>query len=147
MTTLKLDRILATTDFSPFSNSAVDYAHRLAERFGSELHVLHVARTLEEIQSQHGMAAILDKGEGEDAPNAWLHEILGEAGNVRRVQAVRLGDNIAETICKYVKENSIELIVLASHGRTGLSHLLMGSVAERVLHCSPCPVLITKGQK
>jgi universal stress protein A len=142
----RLDRILAPTDLSPFAERAVAYAHGLAEKFGAELHVLHVAADLTEAAKLHGATGVVEPA-GQDEYDRWLAGLLGEAGNVRRVEAVRIGGDVAETIDKYARELDIDLIVLATHGRTGLSHLLMGSVAESVLRAAPCPVLVLRPQR
>jgi nucleotide-binding universal stress UspA family protein len=63
--------------------------------------------------------------------------------NLQVTRAVRHGVPYHE-ICKYCKEEKIDLIVLATHGRTGLAHLLLGSVTERVVRSSPCPVLTVR---
>lgn len=62
---------------------------------------------------------------------------------VHIVRAVRYG-NAANEICRYARKHSIDLLVLGTHGRTGLSHLLVGSVTERVVRISPCPVLTVR---
>jgi nucleotide-binding universal stress UspA family protein len=142
----RLERILAPTDLSPFAERAVAYAHGLAEKFGAELHVLHVAADLTEAAKLHGATGVVEPA-GQDDYDRWLAGLLGEAGNVRRVEAVRIGGDVADTIDRYAREQAIDLIVLATHGRTGLSHLLLGSVAESVLRAAPCPVLILRPQR
>jgi universal stress protein A len=141
MTAFRLEKILAPTDLSPPAEAAVRYAHMLAEKFAAELHVLHVAADLDEAARLHGATGVLDVGAGADAYDQWLAALLGEPGTVRRVEAVRIGSDVADTICKYASSQAIDLIVMATHGRTGLTHLLMGSIAESVLRAAPCPLL------
>jgi universal stress protein A len=62
------------------------------------------------------------------------------------VHAVRYGHPV-DQICRYAQKMRIDLLVLGSHGRTGVSHFLVGSVAERVVRASPCPVLVTREQQ
>ena len=143
MKPFRCERILATTDLSPFAAQAVDYAHSLAETFGAELHVLHVVRDATQMAVEHGVTGVLEAGEG-DEYDRWLAGLLGEQGTVRRVEAVRLGDDIAATVAEYARKNDIDLIVTATHGRSGLRHLLMGSVAEHILRKAPCPVLVIR---
>lgn len=141
MRAFKWERILVTTDFSRFANSAVTYAHQLAEVVKAELHVLHVVRDLSEAVAEHGATGVFDTNTPEDARDAWLGELLGERGTTNRVDAVRVGTDVAATIAEYARKHDIDLIVMATHGRTGLTHALLGSVTENTLRQSPCPVL------
>lgn len=145
MAPAQLDKILAPTDLSPPAEEAVQYAHALAERFGAELHVLHVTADLAEAARLHGATGVIDTSATADDYDRWLAGLLGEAGSVRRVEAVRINSDIAGTICRYAQSEAIDLIVMATHGRTGLTHLLLGSVAEQVLRSAPCPVLTIRG--
>ena len=145
MTAFRLDKILAPTDLSPSAEAAVRYAHGLAERFGAELHVLHMAADLTEAARLHGATGVVDSSPGADEYDRWLAALLGEAGAVRRVEVVRIGTDVAAAICQYAQSEGIDLIVMATHGRTGLTHLLMGSVAEHVLRAAPCPLLTIRG--
>jgi nucleotide-binding universal stress UspA family protein len=136
------ERILVPTDLSAFANRAVKYAHSLAEKCHAELHVLHVVRDMDELAQ--GLGGVVDPAQGEDDPSRWLGELLGESGTVRRIEAVRLGSDVPQTIVRYATKSSADLIVIASHGRTGLRHLLFGSVAEQLLRTAPCPVLVVR---
>jgi len=135
------ERILATTDFSPFADTAVQYAHALAERSGAELHVLHVTDDSSKAIAEHGVAGTFDPSNLPDERQEWLGKLLGETGTVRRVEAVQVGKDVAEKIVHYAQAKKIDLIVMATHGRTGLSHLWLGSIVEKVLRTAPCPVL------
>jgi universal stress protein A len=136
----KWNRILVTTDFSAFANRAVNYAHALAEEHGAELHVLHVVPSIAAMVAEHGTSGAMGP-QDEQEGSQWLATLLGESGKVRRVEAVRVGHEVPQTIVHYAKNNGIDLIVIATHGRTGLSHALLGSIAELVLRLAPCPVL------
>jgi nucleotide-binding universal stress UspA family protein len=144
MKTVTWSRILATTDFSPLANRAVDYAHALAEKFGAELHVLHVAADASRGLAEQGLSAILDPAEGEDERSEWLQRLLGESSTVRRVEAVQIGTDIADKIVHYARAKAIDLVVMATHGRTGVQHFWLGSIVERVLRSAPCPVLVLR---
>ena len=137
----KWKRILAATDFSPFASRAVSYAHELAEQLAAELHVLHVARSISELAAEHGTSGRLSPDSTEEEGAEWLAGLLGEQRNLERIEAVRVGQDIAESINHYARQNNIDIIVIATHGRTGLSHAVLGSIAEKVMRNSPCPVL------
>jgi nucleotide-binding universal stress UspA family protein len=138
-------RILATTDFSPFGNKAVTCAHELAEKYGAELHVLTVAENADVAARQGGATGLLDPADKSDERWAWLAELHGETGkNVKRIDAVLIGKNIAEKIAHYAQKQNIDLIVIASHGRTGFKHALLGSVTEKVIRSVHCPVLVLR---
>jgi len=144
MNATKWGRILAATDFSDFGNRAVAEAHALAEKFGAELHVLHVVDNVDDLAEQNGATGTLEPDDVAEGPRAWLAELLGEPGTVRRVDAVLYGKNVAKTIARYASAKNIDLIVVASHGRTGLAELWMGSVAQKVVRTAPCPVLVLR---
>jgi universal stress protein A len=141
MSEFKLARILAPTDRSPTSQKAVAYAQNLAKRFGAELHVVRVIADEEKALHEFAVTGIIDKSDPQDDQSRWLAELVGDAGDVRRIENVQIGKDIPEGIVRYAKHNDIDLIVMATHGRTGLTHLLMGSVAEKVVRSAPCPVL------
>jgi universal stress protein A len=141
MSDLKLARILAPTDRSAFSQKAVNYARDLAKQFGSELHVLRVMGDEEKALAQYAATGVIDASQPQDDYSRWVAELVGETGDVRRIEAVQIGTDIPEAILRYAKHNDIDLIVMATHGRTGLTHLFMGSVAEKVVRAAPCPVL------
>lgn len=140
------DRILVTTDMSPFAEKAVRYAHGLAARLGAELHVLHVARDVSALVAALPVSGTVEPGEStsEDDYTRWLATLVGDSGPVRRVEAVRLGDDVAATVLQYAEKNAISVIVMATHGRSGLTHLLMGSVTETVLRAAKCPLLVIR---
>jgi len=138
------NRILAPTDLSPCAEKAVHYAHRLAETLGSELHVLHVVHDAGELSAFVPATGIVDPENLSDDYHRWLAKLLGERGTVRRVEAVRIGKDVAETIRQYAEKQEVDLVVMATHGHTGLMHLLLGGVAEKMLRVSPCPVLVIR---
>ncbi len=142
---IELKRILLATDLSDYANCATNYACELADRFGAELHVLYVFNELlpsadwsypqlnEHVQAfERQQAEALTKV----IPADWQasHPV---------VHATAQGSAEAEVI-RYAKGHGIDLIVVATHGRTGLPHLLIGSTAERIVRLSPCPVLTVR---
>jgi nucleotide-binding universal stress UspA family protein len=134
-------RILAATDFSAYASQAVDYAHALAEKFGAELHVLNVTADVSDAVAKHGTCGTFALGETSDERTEWLKRLMGESGTVRRVEAVVVGPDVAEGILAYAQKHAIDMIVVATHGRTGWAHFWSGSIDEKVVRCAPCPVL------
>lgn len=145
---LQFKKILCPTDFSEPASEALSVAGELAQAFSAELIVLHVVEPLPIVE----------------APTEWIGPTGFEVGSYQKM----LGDVAKETLHRHaaqrlpkaleVKEEVVhgapaqkivdvairehaDLVVIATHGRTGLRHLLLGSVAERVMRLSSCPVL------
>lgn len=145
---IRLNRVLVPTDFSEFSRLAVTYACAMAERFGAQLHVLHVVPdptmlvpeaavfSVESMQAQSDRLVTDAQKLLRQIPEGWQ-------GSQPVIRDVRVGAAFLEII-DYAKSQDIDLIVIGTHGRSGLSHILMGSVAERVVRAAPCPVLSVK---
>jgi len=145
--------ILYCTDFSEGARSALPLAIDLAKKYGASLHLVHVYQEPEplteyEISSNMKMdwirmAQTLGR-EIEERLKKICSEVSQEVGPCR--YTLLRGKPHLE-IVRYAKENGIDLIILASHGLSGLEHVLFGSTAERVLRESSCPVLVVKGKK
>ncbi|MCA9084707.1 MAG: universal stress protein [Planctomycetaceae bacterium] len=145
---IRLEKVLVPTDFSEFSRPALTYACAIAARFDSELHLLHVcpdpAMLIPEAGGLGGAGLIEQASAIEAAAMEELNKLPGDWENGRNIiRATRVGATFYEII-QYAKEQDVDLIVLGTHGRSGLTHLLMGSVAENVVRKSPCPVLTVK---
>lgn len=124
-------RILVTTDFSHYSVAAFEYAFSLADIHNADVHVLHVAEAG-------------SSGQEEAARKCMQNFIVANVDEFQNVvRAVRTGVP-HEEIARYAKECEVDLIVIATHGRTGLAHVLMGSVAEKVVRRAAVPVLTVK---
>lgn len=140
-----LNRILVPTDFSDNGENALKYAQNLAEKFGAEIHLLHViANDTAVAMGSDGFFAVSDEIM-QDLHNAVANKLqetaASVAGSVKNVvQEIREGAPFSEII-QYAKAKDIDLIVMGTHGRTGISHLLIGSVAEKVVRKARCPVL------
>jgi nucleotide-binding universal stress UspA family protein len=134
-------RILVTTDFSAIGNKAVSYAQTLAEKWGAELHVLHVVADVSQVAAVHGTAGTFEPDDPLDQHREWLGQLLGESGAIRRVDVVQVGQDVAEKIVQYAGAQAMDLIIMATHGRSGLAHWWLGSVAEKVIRSAACPVL------
>ena len=142
------DRILVPTDFSPPSNAALEQARVLAGTFGSSLRLLHV---VDEPSSSSfvadGFAPTTDSIRETMLAEA-RSELSRLAGPTDRSKTRVYIDAVlgapAATIVDYAKATGTSLIVMGTHGRTGLAHLLMGSVAEQVVRTAPCAVLTVR---
>ncbi len=142
-----IKRILLPTDFSSYAATATKYACEMATRFDAELHLLH---TLEvHLASPPGFAMGLTLPqyiqESRAAAEKSLTSVLDPQWAVGRkvVHAVVEGSPKVE-IVRYARTQQIDLIVLATHGRSGLAHVIIGSVAESVVRTAPCPVLTVR---
>ena len=131
--------ILVPIDFSASSAAALDYARALAGRFDASLHLLHV------LENDFLRPMVADPRAAEIAALRQLDELLTADERQRgAVTEVLRSDAVADEIVAYARSNSIDLIVMGTHGRTGLAHLLKGSVAERVARTAPCTVLTSR---
>lgn len=140
--------VLFATDFSLTSEAALPYAAAICRRFGSTLHAAHVLSDASLLVMTGGvdyvsMGTIYDRAH-EDAQEKLEHMALHFEGIPHRSH-VRHG-LIWQNLAEIVTENEVDLIVVGTHGRTGLGKLLLGSVAEDILRHAPCPVL-TVGPK
>jgi len=145
---IKIQRILVPTDFSEFSQCALRYGCELAQRFSAQLHLLNV---VEEIYP-----LIPDPGMTFPPPDTYVLETQEVAkkqiqtlppddlrGSLSIIREVVTGVPFVE-IVRYARENEIDMIVIGTHGRTGLAHVLMGSVADKIVRKSSCPVLTVR---
>lgn len=145
---IELKRILLPTDFSEYSKTAINYACAFADQFGAELHLLHVLQDLVALVPEPELA-IPPPGdylkELQESCERALDQLLDPAWEAEHkvVRATRQGPPFLE-IVRYAKEEDIDLIVIGTHGRSGLAHVLLGSVAERVVRKAPCPVLTVR---
>lgn len=146
---LNIQKILLPTDFSTVSEMATAYACELATKFNAELHLLHTLEIYADATPAFGMGLALPNflNESRAAAEKSLAGLLDPqwASGRTVVQVVLEGSPQAE-IVRYARQQEIDLIVLSTHGRTGLVHVLMGSVAEYVVRTAPCPVLTVRPQ-
>lgn len=148
---MNLQRILLATDFSDCAAPARDVALELCTRFQATLYLLHVIHELPVEVPESGM---------EMAFPGFLENIGTQRQELRRKAAQELNAAIADAwreqheivedsrfgkpaaeIVEYARDNEVDLIVIGSHGRSGLERVLLGSVAESVVRKAPCPVL------
>lgn len=145
---IKIQRILFPTDFSEASKPAQEYACAFADQFGAELHVLYVLPNDLVMAPEPAMAIGL-------TPNFFVEQKAAAEKTLERLipptwaqgkslhRATRMGNPHVE-IGQYAREHDIDLLILGTHGRSALMHLLLGSVAEKVVRTAPCPVLTVR---
>ncbi|MBC7815921.1 MAG: universal stress protein [Planctomycetaceae bacterium] len=140
-------RILVPTDFSENSEVAGKYARAMAEAFHADLHLMHV---LEEpyvtaVDPASFVPAPSFYEEIETETRARLVRLLADWEPLQpHVEIVSSRGSPFVEILRYAKEHGIDLIVLGTHGRGPIAHMLMGSVAETIVRKAPCPVLTVR---
>jgi nucleotide-binding universal stress UspA family protein len=143
---MTVHHVLVPIDFSPYAEQALDYAIALAPKLQARVTLLHVI--------QPPLVAGADMGVW---PSPAFIEELETAitsdmeGYLARVTAAGLAGEIVvvhgvpfQEILNTAKKRQVDLIIMGTHGRTGLSHVFLGSVAEKVLRLAPCPVLVAR---
>ena len=134
---LKIRNILLPSDGSAWAEHAFAQAAFFAGRHGARLHVLGVTI----VHGKRSGTLVTDSPADPGAFRAKLHEAAAESIGVEIVQADIAASSPDDGILDYAKGHDIDLIVMATHGRKGVDHLLMGSTAEAVVRRAPCPVL------
>jgi len=145
---IDLHRILVPTDFSKHSHNALTYAAAFAEKFDAELYLLHVVQDLalfipEAVSVAPPIAPPVEQMTA--AVREALTRVVSE-NNLGRFKVhcdVREGTPFYEII-PFAKDTDIDLIIMGTHGHTGLVHVLLGSVTEKVVRKAPCPVLTVR---
>jgi len=137
---------LVPLDFSEYANQALDYAINLASKLGARLTLLHVVQSLPMGGVDMGITL----------PYTYIEDLEAEITEsmndyLRRVTAAGLEGEVAvvhgvpfHEIIETAKTKQADLIIMGTHGRTGLQHVLLGSVAEKVVRLAPCPVLVVR---
>jgi universal stress protein A len=146
---MKLQRILVPTDLSAASLAGLDYAADLAQPFNAEVIILYVVEPIVYATPTDLYGATADLGtviqEQERSGRTQLQRLQARySKKIRKLRAVQQTGTPYVAITGAAKKLKVDLIVMSTHGRTGLSHLLMGSVAEKIVRTSPCPVLTVR---
>jgi nucleotide-binding universal stress UspA family protein len=140
--TLGLDRILVATDGSEYSRRATAKALDFAESYGTEVDVVSVVEVAAEIYSIAPQVVEQKVQQTKDFVAGIRKQ--AEARGIKVAGFVRDGESAINIIIDLAHKEQVGLIVVGSHGRTGLKRFLMGSTAERVIAQAPCPVLVVK---
>lgn len=145
---IALKHVLVATDFSEASASALTYGRHFARTFGATLHVMHVVENVMARFAADAYPVVLPdlQKEVEEAGQKRLLGVLDaeDYAQLHAIPVVRTSVSPANAIAEYAKDANADLIVMGTHGRGGVAHLLMGSVAERVVRIAPCPVLTVR---
>jgi len=141
---ISLKNILVPTDFSETSAVALKYAKELATAFGAKLHVLHVL--VEWVPDGYMPFSPELFQEVEQSTRQRLDALLPlEEREKHQAQLVlQRGASEFVAIIQYAREQNIDLIVVGTHGRGAIAHMLLGSVAEKIVRKAPCPVLTVR---
>jgi nucleotide-binding universal stress UspA family protein len=148
---MEIKRILAPTDLSNLSATGVEFAAEIASRLGAELIVWHALRT----EDYTALARLLQGGpepskisqqllQLKDRHVEMLHEFASRHAGKFAIPAFKEVVELADpqdAIADWAKANGVDLIVMSTHGRSGVRRALLGSVTETVLRQAPCPVL------
>lgn len=140
----RVKRILAPTDFSDLSRAGLRYALDMARSLNAEVIILHVIAVGDDWFSAHGeLSPVRDLlPEQKRLLDKFLRDNFSQFTNLVEIrQRVELGSAHANIVAMAEGE-AADIIVMSTHGRTGLSHMLLGSVTERVVGHAPCPVLV-----
>ena len=138
---IEFSTILYLTDFSESSEYACQYAISIAGKYGCRICVAHVIEPFT-YADDFGIDYAAQFREMEATARRLLDKTVASMKSTGAdVEGVILSGNPSAEIVKFAEEETIDLIVMATHGRSGVEHLLMGSVAEKVLRKSPCPVM------
>lgn len=146
-----ITRILVPTDFSDASDAALAYARGVSRQFSASIHLLHV------FDDPFASGTFVADGIGlmpvelreslfKEARDRLADRLAAHAQSVPGSSSALVVGPAARRIVEYADENEMDLIVMGTHGRGGLAHALLGSVAERVVRTARCPVLTTRSR-
>lgn len=149
--TESITRILVPVDFSACSDQAVHYAATLAGQVGAAVELIHV---VEDPFASGVFTAEIYVPNVPDMIQGFINDATTRLASLKAsmfphgadVDTAVVVGRAAHTIVEYAKGQGYDLIVMGTHGRTGVTHLFMGSVAERVVRTSPCAVLTVRSQ-
>lgn len=141
---IELEKIVCPVDFSMYANHALEYAIAFAQKYSAQLKLVHVMETVS-VTFAYSEIDVIDPSLHERLREDYENRLAELAAQTRErhepvIPEMRFGKPFSEIIAA-AKEWDADLIVMATHGRTGLEHALIGSVAEKVVRKAPCPVL------
>jgi len=139
-------KLLIATDFSELSTAAIEFGRSLISRYKAKLYIIHVVDNLPTMamRTTELTADTVAHNAETRAKKELKNFIAPRLKGMKNVSTVVKIGEAHEEIVNFAKKQKVDLIVLATHGRTGLAHVLIGSVAEKVVRHSPVPVLTVK---
>ena len=149
---MQIQKILCPTDYSEHSAIAVEYARKFAEKFNAELHLLHVIDDVYQYWvagTENAAPYVISDTELLDAAKENMQRFVDSHFTEYQGQLVRATASGKPylAIIEYAEENDIDLIIISTHGHTALTHMLIGSVTERVVRKANCPVMTVRNKK
>lgn len=143
----KYKKVLFCTDFSENSDCAFDYAFGVAKRDEGILYILHVIPNIPNqyysvLYSNRENFEKIKKAIREDLAQRYHNQYLSQIKDKTKVRIVTKSGREDEEILKFARKENIDIIVIGTHGRTGIKHVVFGSVAEKIVRCSPVPVFV-----
>lgn len=142
---MKIKRLLVPVDFSDSSAKLIDFAIEFARMHAAELKLLHVIEPMNYAVPRWipEPTALLEEQRKEAAAQLARLEQRARAKRINCSSEVHFGV-VYEVIADFARTSEADMILIATHGRTGLAHMIIGSVAERVIHNATCPVLVLR---
>ena len=139
-------KILCPVDFSQFTQDVIDCALDLAKKYGAELHVMHVVPNMTYFTPYESFLTpenlvVIEKNIQDEVERKFTKLLKNDTVPTKRV--IRTGVPFVEII-DYARGESIDLIVMGTHGHSTIEHILIGNVAEKVVRKSPCPVMTVR---
>lgn len=145
---IKIANVLVATDFGDASASALAYGREFARTFGARLHVLHVVETpmMWAGPEASGVDFLQLQRDLEATAQQQFDRLMTDEDRqqLRAATVIRTGRTAAVEIASHAKLAGIDIIIMGTHGRSAVPHMLMGSVAEKVVRIAPCPVLTVR---
>ena len=141
----EFNRILYPVDLSEPSAKIVPYVQSVAQKFGSQIHILFAARIFDHFASMYVPLPSISKFEKEliEGSEKRLYEFVDEHfSEFPQTKTAVVAGDASEEIINYIQEHKIDLVIMATHGRKGMDKIIFGSVAERVVKTSPVPVMV-----
>ena len=148
----KYKKVLFCTDFSENSDTALDYAFGVAKRDEGMLYILHVIpsnphQSFSEIYLTEEDQKRIQAAIKEDLDKRYEDQYLSQIKDKAKVEIVTKSGREDEEILKFTQKQNIDIIVIGTHGRTGIEHVFFGSVAEKIIRNSPVPVFVIPCKK
>ena len=148
----KYRKVLFCADFSENADYAFDFAYGIAKRDEGVLYILHVIpenpyKAYAELMITGEDLEKLQKAIEEDLDNKFREQYVKKIEDGSKFEIVTISGKEDEEIIKFAKKENVDIIVMGTHGRTGIEHVFFGSVAEKVLRHSPFPVFIIPCKK